>query len=217
MTTKSLVDGLPPDIARQIHPEWRRNESGYWAARERLLAQYRDTWMAYANDAVIASGASPVEVFHAGQQSGLHPYIVCVGRERDPCRMRRAEFSYDTSYPGEALPLVGVEFRKQAGQAGIRFDRVIPDTGADASALPWSDCQQLQLDPSQAVPGLMGGVGQSSAATIVFSLWAHMDGIDYPCRLQADFDGDERILGRDVLNRLDVLFQGPGGNIIFNP
>jgi len=24
---KSLADGLPPDIARQIHPEWRKNEA----------------------------------------------------------------------------------------------------------------------------------------------------------------------------------------------
>ena len=214
---ESMADGLPPEVARQIHPDWRKNEADYWAHHERLLAQYRDRWVAFANGNVITSGTSPVEVFHQAQQSGFHPYVTCVGRENEPCRMRRAVFSYDQSYPSEALPLVGVEFRKQANQPGVRLDRVIPDTGADASALPWSDCQQLGLDPSQGMPGLIGGVGQSSAATLVFSVWARLDGHDYQCRLQADFSGNERILGRDVLNRMDVLFRGPNGQVVVNP
>ena len=29
--------------------------------------------------------------------------------------------------------------------------------------------------------------------------------------------GRERILGRDVLNRIDVLFRGPAGEIVVNP
>lgn len=97
------------------------------------------------------------------------------------------------------------------------LDAVIPDTGADASALPWPDCQQLQLDPADGVPGLIGGVAGSAAATIVFPTWAHLDGSDYPCRLQADFFGQERLLGRDVLNRLEVLFRGPAGEVVVNP
>ena len=39
----------------------------------------------------------------------------------------------------------------------------------------------------------------------------------FPCRLQADFGGTERILGRDVLNRLDVLFRGPAREVVINP
>jgi hypothetical protein len=113
--------------------------------------------------------------------------------------------------------LVTVEFRKQPHQSGSALDCVIPDTGADATALPWVDCKHLQLDPSQGVPGLIGGVGQSSSATLVFSVWAYMDGNEYPCRLQADFSGRERILGRDVLNRMDVLFRGPSGEVVVNP
>ena len=44
------------------------------------------------------------------------------------------------------------------------FDRVIVDTGADASALPWSDCERLELDPRDGAPGLMGGVGETVKA-----------------------------------------------------
>ena len=36
-------------------------------------------------------------------------------------------------------------------------------------------------------------------------------------QLQADFAGQERILGRDVLNRLDMLFRGPTGEVVVNP
>jgi hypothetical protein len=214
---KSLADGLPPQIAQRIHPDWRKNEADYWAVRDQLLTQYRDQWIGFANGTVILSGDSPVEVFHQAQSSGQHPFVTCVGREYEPTRMRRASFPYDTTYPGEALPLLIVEFRTTAGSSGMAMDRVIPDTGADASALPWSDCQQLHLDPMNGVPGLMGGVGGSAAPTVVFQVWAHLDGSDYACRLQADFVGQERILGRDVLNRLDLLFRDPAREVVINP
>jgi hypothetical protein len=102
---QSIADGLPPEVAQQIHPDWRRNEKDYWANRDRLIAQYRDRWIAFANGAVVSSGTTPVEVFHAAQQSGLHPYVTCVGREHEPCRMRRAVVSYDRAYTSEPLPL----------------------------------------------------------------------------------------------------------------
>lgn len=214
---KSLLEGLPPEIARRIHPSWQKNEAEYWAQRDRLLSRYQGQWIGFADDRVIVSGTSPVEVFHAAQASGVHPFVTRVGHEDEPNRMRRASFSYDPTYPNEPLPVITVEFRKQRGLPGLVLDHVIPDTGADASALPWSDCEQLALDPGDGAPGLMGGVGETAIPTVVFPAWAHLDGNEYPCRLQADFAGHERILGRDVLNRLDVLFRGPRGEIIVNP
>ena len=103
------------------------------------------------------------------------------------------------------------------GCAGLVYAQVIPDTGADASALPWADCAQLALDPSQGVPGLIGGVGGTSASTLVFAVWASLDRQTYPCRLQTDFTGDEHVLGRDVLDRLDILFRGPHQEVVINP
>jgi hypothetical protein len=214
---KSLADALPPQIAHRIHPDWRKNEAEYWAVRDQLLTHYQDQWIGFANGGVLVSGTSPVEVFHKAQASGQHPFVTCVGRENEPTPMRRASFAYDSTYSGEALPVLSVEFRRSAGSPGLLLDRVIPDTGADASALPWSDCQQLQLDPVTGTPGLMGGVGGSASPTVVFPVWARLDGTDHACRLQADFVGHERILGRDVLNRLDVLFRGPAGETVVNP
>ena len=94
---------------------------------------------------------------------------------------------------------------------------MIPDTGADASVLPWSDCQLLQLVPAMGVPSTISGVTGGSAATLAFRIWVRLDGRDYPCRLQADFHGSERILRRDVMNRLEFLFRGPTAEVVVNP
>lgn len=214
---KSIADQLPPEIARQIHPDRRKNEEAYWAARDQLLPQYQGQWIGFVDGQVIASGSSPVDVFHAAEASGRHPFFICVGREEEPCRIRRAGFPYDAHYPGEALAVIPVEFRQASGSPGVVLDRVIPDTGADASVLPWADCQLLQLAPSQGLQSLIRGVAGSSTATLAFAIWALLNGQQHPCRLQADFVGSERILGRDVLNRLDILFRGPAGEVVVNP
>lgn len=83
----SLTDQLPPEIARQINPDRRKNETDYWAMRDRLLSQYKGQWIGFADGAVIASGSSPVAVFHAAEESGRNPFLTCVGREDEPCRM----------------------------------------------------------------------------------------------------------------------------------
>ena len=100
---KSIADLLPPEIARQIHPDRRKNEAAYWAVPDQLLDQYRGQWIGFAEGKLIASGTSPVTVFHAAEATGLHPFFICVGREEEPCRIRRAASPFDASYPGESL------------------------------------------------------------------------------------------------------------------
>ena len=213
----SIIDQLPPEIARQLHPDRRKNEEGYWSVRDQLLAKYQAQWIGFADGRVIASGKSPVEVSHAAEATGLHPFVICVGKEDQPCRIRRASFAYDSTYLGEALPLIDVEFRPIRGTVGLRLDRVIPDTGANASVLPWSDCQQLQLSPNRGRQSIISGVAGGSAATLTFNIWALLDGQEIACCLFADFAGGDRILGRDVMNRLEILFRGPAGEVVVNP
>lgn len=214
---RNIADQLPPDIARQIHPDRQKNEAGYWSVRDQIIDRYRGQWIGFADGVVIASGSIPVTVFHAAEASGLHPFFICVGREEAPCRIRRESFPFDVSYPGEALPVISVEFRLSSGSPGLILDRVIPDTGADASVLPWAECQRLQLVPAMGVQGLISGVAGGTSATLAFQVWARLDGQDYPCLLQADFVSSESILGRDVLNRLEILFRGPTGEVVINP
>src|SRR6266704_1917731 len=116
---KSIADQLPPEIARQIHPDRRKNEAGYRAVRDQFLDQYRGQWIGFADGRVVASGTSPVTVFHAAEANGLHPFFICVGREEEPCRIRRAAFPYDAGYLGEALPVINVEFRQAGGLSGV--------------------------------------------------------------------------------------------------
>jgi hypothetical protein len=155
---KGILDRLPPEVAERIHPDWKRNEQSYWARRETLLRQYGGQWIGFADDAVIVSGDRPVQVLHAAKRTGRHPFVTCVGHEDTPQRMRRSIYSYDSTYPGEPLPRVAVEFRAAPGGPGVTFEDVIPDTGTDASALPWPDCQALQLNLQEGVPALMGSV-----------------------------------------------------------
>ena len=89
---KYIIDQLPPEIVRQMHPDCRKNEADYWAARDRLLDEYRGKWIGFADGRVVASGTSPVAVFHAAEETGLHPFFICVGKEDQPCRIRRATF-----------------------------------------------------------------------------------------------------------------------------
>jgi hypothetical protein len=92
---KSLADGLPTEIARQVHADWRKNEATYWTVRDQIPGQSQGQGIGFANGAVVASGTRPVMVLHAASQAALHPYIICVGRENEPFRMRRTNFAYD--------------------------------------------------------------------------------------------------------------------------
>jgi hypothetical protein len=96
---KSIAERLPPEIAKLIHPDRRKNEVEYWAVRDQLLNQYQGQWISFANGKVIASGTSPVAVFDAAEATGLHPFFICVGREEEPCRIRRVSYPYDASFP----------------------------------------------------------------------------------------------------------------------
>jgi hypothetical protein len=214
---KSVADGLPPEIARQVHPDWRKNEVAYWAVRDQLLGQYQGQWIAFADGIVVAAGKRPVTVSHAANKVTQHAFVTCVGFEDRPYRMRRTAFAYDTTYPGEPLPIVRAEFRRHSGTPGILFDEVIVDTGADTTALPLVDCQQLQLNLAQGNPAVMTGMGGGYANTVGFPIWVFLDGNEYECQLHVDFVGNERNIGRDFLNSLVVLFRGPICEIVINP
>ncbi|HET6880545.1 MAG TPA: hypothetical protein VFI31_10345, partial [Pirellulales bacterium] len=100
------VSQLPPDIAMQIDPAWRKNQADYWSERERLHAQHEGQWIGFANGKVVVSGTSPVAVFHAAEATAHSPFVTCVGKEDEPCRIRRSTFNYDNTYPGEPPPVL---------------------------------------------------------------------------------------------------------------
>lgn len=90
---KSPSDGLPPDVAQHVHPDWRKNEAAYWAARDQLLSQYQGQWIGFAASAVVANGTRPVIVLHAARQIAEHPFVTCVGQEDEPYKVRPVTFT----------------------------------------------------------------------------------------------------------------------------
>jgi hypothetical protein len=134
---KSLADGLPAEIVRQIDPEWRQDEAPYWAVRDQLLSRYEGQWIGFAGGAVVASGSSPVAVFHAAEAMGRSPFVTCVGRENEAVRMRRASFAYDGSYP-EGGPYPGlpeVESAARPPAAGLAC--WVPEVTMDKHGKTW--------------------------------------------------------------------------------
>jgi hypothetical protein len=53
------------------------------------MGQFEGRWVAFADELILASGTSPVEVLHAAHQSGRHPFVICVGKESEPTQIRR--------------------------------------------------------------------------------------------------------------------------------
>ena len=83
----NIADQLPAEIARQLHPDQRKNEENYWGARDKLLGQYEGLRIGFADGMVVASGRGPDTVFHAAGATGRHPFFICVGRESEPARI----------------------------------------------------------------------------------------------------------------------------------
>ncbi len=68
--------------------------SGRFTVRGKLIFTLCQ-WIRFVDGVVIASGSSPVTVFHAAETSGRHPFFIYVGREEEPCRIRHASFGYN--------------------------------------------------------------------------------------------------------------------------
>ena len=45
---RSLIEGLPAEIAKRIHQDWQKNEAEYWAQRDTVLGQYAEQWIGFA-------------------------------------------------------------------------------------------------------------------------------------------------------------------------
>ena len=94
---------------------------------------------------------------------------------------------------------------------------MIPDTGADVSVLPDTDCTTIDLFPSPYLTGMAGGVVGGSITTLFYRGKVAIDGCRYSALIQPIPAGQERILGRDVLNQQRVLFDGPAGQVVVDP
>lgn len=217
-TLPSQTENLPPEQQQRLHADFLANEQAYLQMRDSLLPQYRGQWVAVHDGRVIAAGEDLVTVTEAAAASGGHPYIAKVGEEDAVVfRVRRALFAYDQAYQPFALPRVTVTFLDDAETQSQTYPDVIPDTGADLSVLPDSDCAAFDLFNSPYFTGLSSGVIGGSVTTLIYRGKAEINGNRTPAFIQPITGGQERIVGRDVLNQHRVVFDGPIGEVVFEP
>ncbi len=69
----SLADALPPEIAAQVHPDWRTNEAGYRSVRDNLFKSHFGQWICFADGTVVVSCSRPVVVLRDARKTARHP------------------------------------------------------------------------------------------------------------------------------------------------
>jgi len=213
------TSNLPPDQQQQLHADFLANEQAYLHMRDSLLGQYRGQWVAVDSGKVIVAGPKLMEVMErASSCGGGHAYFALVGAEDAVVfRIRRAVFAYDQAYQPFPLPRMTATFWDHAEMHSQQHPDVIPDTGADVSVLPHTDCATIHLFNSPYMTGMAGGVVGASITTLFYRGKVEIDGRRYSALIQPIPSGQERILGRDVLNQQRVLFDGPAGQVVVDP
>jgi hypothetical protein len=214
----SQTSNLPADQRRRLHPDFLANEQAYLRMRDNLLKSYPGQWVAVHQGKVVAAGTNLLKVTEAAAAAAGHPYIALVGQEDAVVfRVRRAVFAYDPSYQPFPLPRLTATFWNHAETHSQTRTDVIPDTGADLSVLPDGDCTAIDLYNSPYFTAVSSGVLGAGVTTLIYRGKAEIDGNRLPALIQPIPGGQERIVGRDVLNQQRVLFDGPAGQVIVNP
>jgi predicted aspartyl protease len=209
---------LSRDQQQRLHPDFLANEQAYLQMRDSLLARYRDHWVAVDGGKLIAAGPKLMEVMESASAQGGHAYIALVGAEDAVVfRVRRAVFGYDQAYQPFPLPRVTATFWNHGQTHSQRHADVIPDTGADVSVLPHTDCTAIDLFNSPYMTGMAGGVVGARITTLFYRGMVEIDGRHYSALIQPVPAGQERIVGRDVLNQQRVLFDGLAGQVVVDP
>jgi predicted aspartyl protease len=212
------TSNLSQDQQQRLHPDFLDNEQSYLHMRNGLLGPYRGQWVAVHGGQVIAAGTKLLEVMERASAFGGHPYFALVGAEDAAVfRVRRAVFAYDQAYQLFPLPRLIARFWNHPATHSQQYPDVIPDTGADVSVLPDSDCRSIDLFNSPYMTGIAGGVIGVSVTTLFYQGQIEIDGQRYSALIHSVPAGQERIVGRDVLNQQRVLFDGPAGQVVVNP
>lgn len=209
---------LSEEYRKYVHKDFLANEKYYWRMRKALLRQYKGRWVAIHDEAVVADGDDVWEITEAVGKLGCRAYIALVGEEESVVfKVRRIEFSYDETYRPFALPQAEVTFANYALTSAKLYTGVIPDTGADLSILPEQDCQTIDLFSSPYLRTFTRGVVGPRVSVLVYRGNVEINGQRLASLIQFLPRGQERILGRDVLNQLRVTFDAPANKVIFEP
>ena len=130
-------------------------------------------------------------------------------------RQRRVSFPYDDTYSPTPLPRMAAvihNFQRTKSKAVVD---AIPDTGADVSCLPMDDCQDLDLFLFPYYTGISHPFAGVRGSVTFYAARIDVDGKLYNAIVEPVAER-ERLIGREVLNRIKVTFDGPSLNTIFD-
>ena len=160
---------LSQEEQKCLHPDFLADEQAYLRMRDSLLGPYRGQWVAVQHGSVIAAGPSLMAVMEKASTAGGHPYIALVGGEEAAVfRVRRIVFGYDLAYQPFPLPRPTAAFLNHGQTHSKTCADVIPDTGADISVLPDSDCHAIDLFNSPYLTSMTGGVIGGQVTTLLY-------------------------------------------------
>lgn len=97
----------------------------------------------------------------------------------------------------------------------VEYPDVIPDTGADICMLPMIQCERIDLFSSPCRRYRLRGVTSAEVSQSLMFLGHVQLGTQEYLALISPYAGNDKILGRDVMNQLTVTFRGKAGKVIF--
>ncbi len=117
-----------------------------------------------------------------------------------------AIFDYDTTYLGPAFPILTLEIKSGINGKGENATALI-DTGSDATAVPHAILQRIgarKLDSRW-----VRTINNVRYRTDVYVVSAVISGYLIPnIEAIANYDTEELIIGRDILNQLVITLDG---------
>ena len=117
-------------------------------------------------------------------------------------------FDYDSTYlAGPALPIVEFQLRAIGSDEGVLVSALV-DSGADATILPISNLTQAKVEQIGRARMRWGPhlSGNYDVYLATIQIGPHTI---FGVRVLADAQDSEAILGRDVLNQLKIILNGP--------
>jgi predicted aspartyl protease len=114
--------------------------------------------------------------------------------------------SYDTSWL-PAAPFLPVQLASLAERSETIAVQSKLDTGADVTAIPYALIERLQLMPAGEIE--VEGYDSRRATIRAYDVSLQIDQLRVNGLLVISFAEDYALLGRDVLNRLRILLDGP--------
>ena len=115
--------------------------------------------------------------------------------------------SYDSAHFSPPAPVARVTLQSPDNGGTVSEIRLLMDTGADITLLPRSAVEQLGISPVEQRYELMGFDGSKSFASAVV-----LDLVFLKRRFRGQYlltDEENGIVGRDILNHVALILDGP--------